>query len=528
MNYLFTNALIFPMDVRGASIHDSLLVKNGRIALLGSWESCQAFADGPVAEIDLQRKVLLPGLIDTHVHFTEFAKQRMQVDLIGCTNIGEIRQRLVAFRDKHSVLPAWVLGGGWDINRIDEPKLVNRDLLDEIFPHTPVALYSKDYHTRWCNTDALQRAGFTDGRPAPAGGSLQRSSDGVLTGIVFETAAELLDKFIQPLSREQVKAAFEQAIKDIHKLGLVSVHSMEKNSDASTLEEYIRESGSLRICRYFYLEELEGMIEQGLRSYTGDEWFKTGGLKLFADGALGSQTAAILGEYPESDADRGILRHSEKELLQIASRAASHGIACAVHAIGDRAVRAIINTFIALRERFPQVELLSRIEHLQAIAPEDIPRLKESGAYCAMQPVHMANDIDMIEKYWPDIREEAYCLRSLVDNRIPLGFGSDAPIETIDPFKGIYCALARKSRMDPNVPTWLENQRITPWEALYGYTLGAARGADSQHFTGSLTPGKLADLIVLDDFLDAPEEFWLKARSRLTMLNGEIVWRDGV
>ncbi|MBW6514011.1 MAG: amidohydrolase [Candidatus Syntrophosphaera sp.] len=528
MNYIFTKALIFPMELPGPAVYDSLLVQDGRIALLGSLSDCRSAAGGKAEIIDLAGKALLPALTDTHTHYTEFAQQSLQLDLSACRSIAEIRNCLKSYRERQRELPAWVLGGAWDKNRIDSPQNINAALLDDFFPDVPVALYSKDFHSRWCNSAALRIAGVDESSPDPVGGKYQRDTAGNLTGILYETASELLEQFIVPPSREMVLDALAQATSGIHKLGLTTVHSMETSRGAEILEQFVRESRSLRVCRHFFLDELDAMIGHGLHSYTGDEWYKLGGVKLFADGSLGSQTAAIFAQYPGSDGNRGILRHSEDELFQIASRAAEHGISSTIHAIGDRAVNAVINAFIRLRDKYPEQGLLSRIEHVQSIAPDDIPRLAKSGAYCALQPVHLANDIDMIGQYWATLEQEAYCFRSLLDQGIPFGFGSDAPIETINPFHGIYSAIARKNRLDPKAKTWLPDERISLHDALYAYTLGAAKGSDAQHCAGSLNPGKLADLIVLEDFTRLPWEYWLEAESRLTMLGGEIVWSAGI
>lgn len=270
------------------------------------------------------------------------------------------------------------------------------------------------------------------------------------------------------------------------------------------------------------------MRDSDLHTGAGDEWYRLGGLKLFADGSLGSQTGAIFGEYPHSNGNRGILRHSSDEIFTLAKQAAEKGFSCLVHAIGDHAVFTVIQALLRLKHSGTKAPSPSRIEHVQAIRSQDIPLLKECGAYCALQPVHLANDIDMIEDHWNQIRHETYSFRSILAAGIPVGFGSDAPIETISPFAGIYSAVERKKHLDPREPAWLPEQAISVHEALYAYTLGAARASGSELCTGSLTPGKVADLIVLPDYTALPSEYWLEASSLLTMLDGRVVWSQGL
>ncbi|OQC10907.1 MAG: N-substituted formamide deformylase precursor [Candidatus Cloacimonetes bacterium ADurb.Bin088] len=523
-NYIFTNALIFCMENQGPSIHNSLLVKDGVISLLGSLSECQSASSSNAEIIDIGGRALLPAFTDTHTHFVEWAKLQLQVDLVDCNTIASIKERLASFRDARQESGCWILGGGWDANRCDRPELIKRDLLDEYFPHIPVALYSKDYHSRWCNSLALKLAGISSDTPDPAGGKIWRNNQNEPTGIVSETASEALDKFIEQPSAEQISNLVRASIATAHKLGLAAIHSMESESSARILSTLANEERGIRVCWHFPLELLDEMIEKGRRSYEGNEWFKTGGVKVFADGSLGSRTAAVDHSYPGSEGNRGILRYSEDELYELGVKAARAGISCSVHAIGVRAVRSVIGAFLRLKGQYPN--LLQRVEHLQSILPEDIQRLKESSAYCAMQPIHLANDIDMIEESWSPIRDYAYSFRSVKEQGIPFGFGSDSPIETINPFQGIYCALNRKKGNDPRQPSWLPWQRLSAWDALHAYTLGAAKGSDSHHYAGSLRPGKVADMIVLEDFTNLPDEYWLEAKSLLTMIGGRVVFSE--
>lgn len=526
MNCIITDARILSQDASGWQQHNSLCVAEGKIARIGSLADCRTEAGPGVQIISLQGRALLPAFTDTHTHLSEYAKLRLQVDLSGQTTLEGVKQVLLGYLDKHPDLPEWILGGGWDKNCLDQPARIDSTWLDAICAKRPIALYSKDYHSRWCNSIALRLSGIDSATPDPPGGKIYRDTRGNPTGILTETAAQLPDCHIPPLPPAELEAALSEALPELHSYGLTTLHCMENAREAQTLERFARASQALRICRHLPLEELDCAIGAGKTSYAEDEWYQTGGLKIFADGSLGSQTAAMFQEYPDTPGNRGILRHEQNELLEIARKAASHGLSCTVHAIGDRAVNAVIGTFLSLREEYPR--LLPRIEHLQCVAAEDLPRLKRSGACCSLQPLHLAEDIDLIERYWQPVRSQAYAFRSLLDLGIPFGFGSDAPIASLNPFLGIYSALTRKKLLDPAQPAWLPEQRLSAAEAIHAYTLGAAACSGSQQLAGSIAEGKRADLIVLEDFTLLPDEYWLEARSLLTMVGGRIVHRKGV
>lgn len=526
LNLILSNAKIFPLEKAEESQFDSVLICGERIELIGNLAACKQACRGKYELIDLKGKALLPAFIDTHTHFSEYAKQLKQVDLSGLNSISKIRERLEQFRRENPILPDWILGGGWDKNRLDEPEKFNKSILDEFFPHTPVALFSKDYHSRCCNSMALKAAGIKASSSDPSGGKIWRNSLGEPTGILLETASELLDKYIVPLGADETRQCMATAAAELHKFGLASLHSMEVPAGAEVLEDFCVKSHALRVCRHFYLDEFEEITASGKKCGEGGKWYRLGGLKLFADGALGSQTAAMFEEYPHSGGNRGILRHSEDELITLIEKAAQAGFSTSVHAIGDRAVFITINAF--QKTKGVDLPLPQRIEHVQSIRAEDIPLLKESAVFCAVQPVHLANDIDLIQNHWPRTQHQAYNFRCLLDAGIPLGFGSDSPIESINPFLGIYSAITRKKELDPKQKAWLPQERISVWEALQGYTLGAAAASSEQNIKGSISPGKLADLIVIEDFTKLPEEYWLEARSLLTIVGGEILWRDGI
>lgn len=525
MNYILTDARIMTMapGTGGFAQADSLLVENGRIKSIGSKAECLSSASRRYETISLQHKVLLPAFCDTHTHFVELAKGRFQLKLKGLNSIAAIKEAAQSYRDTNAKLPDWVLGDGWDINIIDAPQYLNRKLLDELFPDVPVALFSKDYHSKWCNSLALKHSGLLDALNSPFGDDLvKRDEDGLATGLIYEAATEYLERFVSPPSDKELQKAIKQELAHIFSLGLGGFHSMESGASAAALTNAMNAGANFRCVWHFPLADLDQMITQGVTSYREQKSFIIGGVKIFADGALGSKTAAMLQPYPEEPSNFGVLRYNQDELDAIIVKAAKHNIACTIHAIGDLAVRNVIQCFYKHRISSQGNLLLQRIEHLQAIATEDLVRLQKSGAYCAMQPVHLANDVPMIEQSWRKVKDRAYRFHDILRLGIPYGFGSDAPIETIDPFKGIYSAIARKPCNDPSQPSWLPKQRIGVLDALRGYTLAAAAGSLSHVWRGSLEPGKVADIIAIEDWSGKPDEFWLEQRCSFCMVDGHI------
>ncbi|HNX37594.1 MAG TPA: amidohydrolase [Candidatus Cloacimonadota bacterium] len=521
MNYVFVNAKVLDASCTKLETGKSVLVTNNTIKHIGQLSECIALSPKTPEIIDLRGKVLLPAFTDVHTHFVEYAKRRIMIDLSGLTKISDVEAALNRYRDEQDHLPDWIQGGGWDLNYLDDPSGLNCLLLDKVFPDIPVTLFSKDYHGRLCNSLALRKAGINAKTPDPAGGRYSRFADGSPSGLAYEAAAESIDRHVKQPEARQLRFTLKASIEAAQNLGLAGVHSMEGTQSWSLLEEARRGCANFRFTWHFPLDELDNMINHHVQSYTGSERLKIGGVKLFADGALGSQTAAMFTPYP-STGSNGILRYSDYELSEIGEHAASNGIALTVHAIGNRAVHQVLQLFSRLNDTFPG--LLHRIEHLQSIRKADLKLLKGSGAYCSLQPVHLANDIPLIRQHWNNVEDQAYRFRDISNNCNGLGFGSDAPIESMNPCLGIYSLLKRKQFLDPTCESWMPEQSLGVFEALHGYTIGAAKGSNSDHIRGSIESGFYADLQVFEDFSAEPDEFWLEAKPLLLMVDGVIVY----
>lgn len=518
MDYIFTNGFIF--NTQKQSLEElSLLVCKDRISWIGSFSDCKLAAKHAFETIDLKQKLLLPAFTDAHTHFVEYAKSRILVDLSRCASLAAIESYLITYRDRLSWNPDWILGGSWDKNRLAEPKHLNRHFLDRIFPHKPVALMSKDYHSILLNSLALSLVGIDRHSPDPAGGLIERDSKGDATGILYETAInQVMPSLVQTPDSEIIKA-IKASVIDSYRLGLTGFHSMESSHSRDLLLQAQTPGSRFRLCWHFMLEDYENATKEYKRSYEGDEWFKPGGLKLFGDGSLGSQTAAMFESY--ADGSRGILRHEASEMLALMQDAAERGFASTVHAIGNRCVAQVIDCALQIKDISAKQRLRQRIEHVQSILPEDIPRLGQAGLLASVQPLHLANDVPMIEKHWGQIKNQVYSFKSMLQNNIALAFGSDAPIESLNPFLGIHSAVYRMSALDGKV--FRREETIDPLQAITAYSLGAAKASCSETERGSLEVGKLADLIVIEDFRKQHADFWLNAESCLTMLNGEIL-----
>lgn len=519
MSCILTKAKILSMAA-GSSFEraDSILIEAGLIKALGTLAECKLAAKNSPEIIDVQGKVVLPAFCDAHTHLVELAKSSFQLKLKDLSSVQAIKEAAHNYRKAQPHLPEWILGDGWDVNIIDQPQALNRHLLDELFPDKPVALYSKDYHAKWCNTLALKLAGLLQ-PPASMQHLVKQDGDGLATGIIYEDATLHIEKFYTTANPELIQTALKTELQELASLGIGSFHSMEGSFAAEALQTAQQNGANFKCIWHFPLDILDEMIAQGVKSYQEQGRFTIGGVKLFADGALGSQTAAMFAPYTNSDSNCGILRHSEAELDEIVGKAAKAGISSTIHAIGDRAV----HTVIKVLKRHQAPGLLHRVEHLQCISDEDLSELQDSSIALSMQPVHLVNDIPIIQTHWQDIQHQAYRFKDLITIGNPLAFGSDAPIETINPFAGIHAATQRKLHNDPQAASWTPQQMIEPFDALKAYTLGAAQLSASQHLRGSLQPGKEADLCVIDDWHNQPPDFWLTQHSYLTMINGKII-----
>lgn len=514
---------IFGGPIYGHPQAEAVLVVGDSIVHIGSKSECEALASEPKESFNLKGRMLVPAFTDAHTHFVEYAKASILVNLTECKSLPDIRSYLINYRDNLTWKPAWILGGGWNRNTLEQPLLLNRYILDEIWPDTPVALFSRDYHAKLCNSIALKVAGIDVDFPDPAGGAIERDAHGIPTGVLFETATEIMDNYSVPAPDQQIIKAIQSTLGNIYQWGLIGFHSMECKSSADLLQQAQTQGSRFRTCWHFQSQELDLMIDAGLSSYHGDEYFKIGGLKLFGDGSLGSRTAAMFDPYALEDENRGILRYTDEELYNTMQKAARHGYASTIHAIGDRCVRQVIDATLKLKVTPEYASLFHRIEHVQSIRQADIPDLKKSGLFASLQPVHIANDIPMIKKSWPHIQDEVYAFHSMLRAGIPMAFGSDVPIETMNPFHGIYSATQRKYRNEPRQESWTPAESIGVEAAINAYSYGSAMASRSEMIRGKIAKGFLADLIVIEDYRKLEPEYWLDAESLLTMIGGDIV-----
>lgn len=525
MDYIFTNGHVLNLST-GTWESKSLLTHNGRIACIDDLDNCRKTAPSAYEIIDLKGKLLLPAFMDTHTHFVEYAKKHLFVSLSKCRSLDAIHQSLTRYRDNLPYPASWILGDGWDRNLLDNPLALNRHFLDQVFPDMPVVLTSKDYHCKLCNTKALKLAGITARTADPYAGRIERDALGFPTGMLYETAGELVTPYIKTASDTEIVNAIKQSIRDCYKMGLIGFHSLETLNSRNLLLQAYNEGMQFRLIWHFQTDELEQVSHERSDIYPPKTHYKTWGMKIFGDGTLGSQTAGMFDAYPDNPDNLGLLRYSDEELLSLILSAAKQGFPCSIHAIGNRCVHQALAAIRESRTKHGFTALKHRIEHVQAIRDKDILLMKQLEVCAAVQPLHLAYDVPMIDKLWFDIQDQVYSFNSMLKQGVPLAFGSDSPIESINPFLGIYSAIERRPALNLELPAFRPDESISPMQAIHGYTLGAAAASQDEDVRGSLAVGKLADLLVLEDFRFSTPEFWLEAVSRLTMIQGEIVYWD--
>ena len=507
------------------SVVQALAISGGRVAAAGTTEAMRGLAEADTHVLSLHGRTVLPGLIDAHLHLEQLASSMAKVDCETAT----LEECLSRVEQRSRVAPpsAWILGHGWDQNRWGD--FPDRRSLDGVSFGHPVYLTAKSLHAGWANSVALSLAGLDRGTADPSDGAVRRGGDGELTGILLEGAMRLVSRALPKASLEETVAALEacQAVLWAH--GLTAVHDFDGPTCFQALQR-MRERGrlGLRVLKSIPLEFLDAAAELGLRSGFGDDWLRIGAIKVFADGALGPRTAAMLLPYEGEPENRGTCLQDRESLFEIGRRAYSAGLSLAVHAIGDRANHETLAAFAALN-RDPAAKeppaLASRIEHVQLLHPDDIQALAGLGLVASMQPIHATSDMLMADRYWGSRARTSYAWQSLETAGAILAFGSDAPVESPNPFWGLHAAVTRRRRDgSPGPDGWIPEQRLGRESALRAFTSAPAALAGFPGRQGTLRPGAFADLIVLEeDPLTCPEDRLFELRPRGTMLDG--VWR---
>lgn len=524
---LLSNGNIYTMDPHRPRA-SALAVGGGHIRAVGG-DELRALVGAGTEVVDLEGRTVLPGLTDSHIHLTGFALGLQQVDLTGTSSREEMLVRVAA---RAAVTPAgeWILGRGWHQEEWPDRRFPTAADLDAVAPDHPVLLVAKSGHALVASTCALERAGITADTPDPPGGRIVRDEAGRPTGLFLEEAMRWVQQAVPAPDAAALARILPPALEHLARLGLTAVHDM---GDLAALEAYQRlwEDGvplPLRVVFYLPLEGLDHARALRQRFSPGDDFLRIGGVKVFADGALGPRTAAMLEPYIGEPENRGILSMEPEKLREVVRQVAEGGMALAVHAIGDRANRLVLDALEALPPE-NRARLRHRIEHVQLLHPDDGSRLAALGVVASMQPIHAVQDAPMADRYWGPARcATAYAWRSLLDAGTVLAFGSDAPVESPNPFLGIHAAVTRSRQDGYGGPEgWVPAQRITVEEAVRAYTWGAAWAAGLEDRLGTLTPGKWADLVVLDrDIFAADPSLIPQTRVLATMVGGRWTYRS--
>ncbi|MFH1185768.1 MAG: amidohydrolase [Chloroflexota bacterium] len=518
------NARIHTLDT-SRPLASAIAIDHGEVAAVGGEELLREFDRSE--KQDMRGRTILPGLTDSHLHLKAYALSLQRIDC----ETASLEECLRRVRDRAVDMPAgqWILGHGWNQNAWGKwPSAAD---IDRVAPDHPTYLTAKSLHASWANTAALRLAGIHAGTAEPKDGQIQRSEQGSPTGILLETASELISRLIPEPDPRALAEALESAQRILWTFGLTGVHDFDRRDCFMALQQLHTEGRlKLRVTKNIPVELLEQAFDLGLRTGFGDDMLRIGAVKAFMDGALGPRTAAMFQAYDGEPENKGILNHDGEQLFEMGRRAADVGLGMSVHAIGDRANHEVLDAYEHLRAYEQQKglpHLRHRIEHTQLLHPDDALRLARLDVVASMQPLHATSDMLMADTYWGGRTSLAYAWKTQLDAGAHLAFGSDAPVESPDPFRGIHAAVTRR-RADgtPGLAGWHPEQRLSVQQAIEGFTLGAAYAAYAEKRQGRLADGYLADLIVLeqDPFSIDPDE--LKSlRSSATMIGGEWVYQ---
>ncbi len=523
------NAQIVTMDARTPRA-EAMAVEGEWIVAVGTMAEVQPFIANSTRVIDANGRLVVPGFNDSHTHFAGGASRLRELDLYGVNRIEEVK-RLVADRAAQAKPGEWITGSGYD-HTLWGAAWPTRFDLDAAAPNNPVVLRRASGHSIWVNSLAIERSNVTKSTPAPAGGEIQTNPDtGELTGIFLESAAGLIrveePKLTQAESRQRRKEDLLRGLEYAASLGVTTVQTSSSIDEMKLVRE-LRDEGklTLRWTGWLPLAQARKLAAQGIRTGQGDHWVRVGFLKGYIDGTLGDGTAAMFAPFSDREDFHGLPRMTQEEVTGAVLFADRNGFQIGIHAIGDKGVHMVLNAFERAALQNGIRDPRHRIEHAQLIAPDDIRRFGHLGVIPSMQQTHCTTDMRFAEtRVGYDRCKTAYAWRSLLDAGAVLAFGTDWPVEPLDPMRGVFSSVTRTNiqAMEPETG-WFPEQKLSVWESIYYYTYGSAYGEHLENVKGSLAPGRLADFVILENdlFRILPEEI-LNTQVDLTVVGGQIV-----
>lgn len=515
---------------------EAIAIRKGKIVAVGSALEVEKFRGIGTRRIDAGGKLVLPGFTDCHIHFLDGSFSLGRVNLEGALNVADIQKRLREYTAKHPG-DGWLLGRGWNYAMFAPETLPDRKYLDALFPNRPVFLEGYDGHTYWANAKALSLAGITKDTPNPPNGVIVRDpQNGEPTGALKEAAQDLVAKVVPKPTHVEKLNALRAGIKWANQNGLTRVHSAGGDFPELDLYNELRQEKQLTLRFYiaYFMDPPElrkqdlDAIEAARKKYH-DDWIDTNAVKLMLDGVVESHTASFLEPYTDDLTQKGSLFWDPEKYKSAVAELDKRGFQLFTHAIGDNGIRTALDAYELAEKKNHNKDRRPRVEHIEAISAADVPRFGNLGVIASMQPLHSNPDADTLDVWahniGPDRASRAWMWKSIAENGGRYAFGSDWPVVTLNPWEGIQVAVTRQTRQGKPDGGFVPSQRLTVAEAIEGYTLGAAIAGRREKNEGSLEPGKVADLIVVDrNLFEIDPHSIAETKVATTIVGGRVVY----
>jgi len=524
---VLTNAQVhsFTQDDQPA---DTVVIEEGHISAIGKANEIIPQINNSVKIEDLRQSILMPSFTDAHIHLLAYGLSLQRINVESATKRNCLG--LIANLVKNTGPRKWIIGHGWNHNIWPDGYGSKKDL-DKLSTQHPIYLTHKSLHSGWANSFALKKAGINHQTPDPDGGTIQRDASGEPTGILIESAMRIVESVIPVPDASERETAILKAQTSLHRFGITAAHDFDPWSLFETLDD-LHATGklSLRVTKGIPESFLDTAIKKKLKSGIGNDWLKIGWLKLFSDGALGPQTAAMLSPY-ENSQSLGMLLLSHEDIAAYGEKALPRGISLAVHAIGDRANHEVLLAMSDLKKGglLEMPILKPRIEHVQLIRGEDIPMFPALDVTASMQPIHAISDKDMAETFLGKRCVDSYAWKSILQIGAQMIFGSDAPVESPNPFYGLHAAVSRKilGEASEKESSWIPKQCVNLQAALKAYTSTPPAVGGFGNIIGKIKLGYAADFVLLPpDFFDLPSDDIQFVLPLATMSNGKWVYKN--